>query len=601
MTKKLFFIFCLFFSCVSYGADFAYDEKWLSLVHYQKNIFSCYEGTIGSLEFYLSKDGKTNPKSELEATIDLFEKTNDEKRCLFPARYLLLKKEGLIKAEFPDCAEFEQFKDDLKPAGVTMLFTDAYMNNSSSLFGHTLMRIDTSREGTQMIAHGLNYGAFTKGFENTFLYAIYGLLGFYPGGLTTKPYYDTINKYNNIENRDIWEYNLDFSNEELEMFVAHVWEVGHTTTPYYFFSQNCSYMLLEILDAVRPDLKLAKDFPAWTIPLDTIKAINKRGMVKETNYRPSRLKKIKNRLNQMNKKQYKAFLKIVQDENTDISDLSEEEKSDVLETAYQYVQYQYIAKKLELKDYRKKSLKILKERNKNKAGQTFGDLKDGKNPNFSHDSKQVALFFGKKNGKAFQEFALRPAYHSLTDNPFGYLNGAGINFLQTYIRHYDAKDKYVLEKLSILELDSFSPIDRAFVAPSYRIKLDEIRDENLKTKKEGYVLQGEVSGGGTFELGKNLWGYVLSSVDGAYGGFLKDNAWAGVSGAVGLLLSFEKIGFQAELKKTLATQKHANVFKQSALVNYHIFKNTDIEAVFERKTCSSKSRTEIKAGLKQFF
>lgn len=601
MIKKLFFIFCLFFSFSSKASDFAYNEKWLSLVHYQKNIFSCYEGTIGSSEFYLSKDGKTNPKTELEATIDLFEKTNDEKRCLFPARYLLLKKEGLIKADFPKCTEFEEFKDDLKPAGVTMLFTDAYMNNSSSLFGHTLMRIDTSRQGTQMIAHGLNYGAFTKGYENTFLYAIYGLLGFYPGGLTTKPYYDTINTYNNIENRDIWEYNLNFSNEELEMFVAHVWEVGHTTTPYYFFSRNCSYMILEILDAVRPSLKLAQDFPTWTIPLDTIKAINKRGIVKQTNYRPSRLKKIKNRLEQMNKKQYKAFLKIAKDENADISDLSEQEKSDVLETAYQYVQYQYIAKKLELKDYRKKSLRILKERNKNKAGQTFDDLKEGNNPNFSHDSKQIAFFFGTQNGKAFEEFALRPAYHSLTDNPFGYLNGAGINFLQTYIRHYDKGDKYVLEKLSILELDSFSPIDRAFVAPSYRIKLDEIRDENLKTKKQGYVLQGEVSGGGTFELGKNSWVYVLSSVDGAYGGFLKDNAWVGVSGAAGLLLSFEKIGFQAELKKTLATQKHASVFKQSALVNYHIFKNTDIEAVFERKTCSSKSRTEIKIGLKQFF
>ncbi len=601
MFKKTFFIFCLFFCLKAQGADFALSEKWLALVHYQKDMFGCYEATIGSQEFYLSKEGRHNPQAELEATIDLFEKGQDEKKCLFPARYLLLKKEGLVSADFPKCAEFEQFKEDLQPAGVTMLFTDAYMNNSSSLFGHTLMRIDTSRKGTQMLAHGLNYGAFTKGYENSFLYALYGLLGFYPGGLTTKPYYETINKYNNIENRDIWEYNLGLEDEELEFFVAHVWEIGHTVTPYYFFSQNCSYMLLEILDAIRPELKLAKSFRSWTIPLDTIKAVNQREIVKETNYRPSRRNKIKNRLNQMNKAQYKAFLSVIKDEKADISYLSESEKSDVLETAYQYVQYQYIAKDLELKEYRQKSFSILRQRNKNKAGQVFDDLKDGNNPRFAHDSKQAGVFWGLQNGKVFEEFVLRPAYHSLTDNPFGYLKGAAINFLQTYIRHYDYHDRYVFEKLSVLELDSISPIDRVFKSPSYRIKIDWERQKNLFSKKEGYVLKGEVSGGAAVAISENFWAYVLSSVDGAYGGFLKDNAWVGASGAAGLLLSAEKVGFQAELKKTLATQKQGSVFEQSAIINFHVLRNTDLEARLTRKTYSSKSLTEIKIGLKQCF
>ncbi|MFR8206372.1 MAG: DUF4105 domain-containing protein [Alphaproteobacteria bacterium] len=58
--------------------------------------------------------------------------------------------------------------------------------------------------------------------------------------------------HNNIENRDIWEYNLDFTPEELDFFVAHLWEVGHAQSKYYFFTRNCSYMLMETLDAVRP-------------------------------------------------------------------------------------------------------------------------------------------------------------------------------------------------------------------------------------------------------------------------------------------------------------------------------------------------------------
>ena len=283
--------------------------EWLALVHYRPQMFGGYEGTIDSESFYLAEDGRTNPASELQASIKLFEEAKDkEKICLFPARYQYLQKQGWVKADYPKCEEYQQFVKDLHPAGVTLLFTDAYMNNPSSLFGHTLVRIDTGRKGTQLLAHGMNYGAFT-GPNPGALYAVLGLTGGYYGGFTVKPYYDTINTYNNIENRDIWELNLDLTQEEQEMFVAHLWEIGHTQTRYYFFTQNCSYMLLEMLDAVRPSLQLADEFPVQAIPLDTLKAVyRKPGLVKNVNYRPSRQAKIINQYKQMNEPQKKAFV-----------------------------------------------------------------------------------------------------------------------------------------------------------------------------------------------------------------------------------------------------------------------------------------------------
>lgn len=602
MIKKIVFFLAIFFTLKLQAAGFETSSEWLALVHYQESLFGGHIGTIKNDAFYLSKNGRKNPKAELDATIDFFENNeDDEKKCLFPARYMLLKKNGLVTKDFPKCAEFEQFKDDLRPSGVTLLFTDAYMNNSSSLFGHTLIRIDTARKGTQLLAHGVNYGAWTGGYENSPLYAIYGLLGFFQGGLTTKPYYDTINQYNNIENRDIWEYNIDFSKEEQDMFVAHIWEVGHITTPYYFFSQNCSYMLMEIFDAVRPSLKLAASFKGWTIPLDTVKEVNKREIVKDINYRPSRERKIKHRLKQMSKNQKKAFFALIEDENSDISFLEDDQKADVLETAYQYIQYRYVAKKLDLKDYRRKSFKMLQKRNQNSLGQKFNDLTQGNDPKDGHDSAQIGVDFGLQNGRVFEQLHLRPAYHSLTDNPFGYLKGAAINFLDLYFRHYDRHDEYVFEKIRILELDSFSPVSRGFVAPSYRIKVDLSRQINMKKKKTGYVSTAEVAGGSTFSLTDNFWFYTMSSVDAAYGGFLKDNAWAGLSFFGGILYSGERIGTQLELKKTFATDKQGSVFEQSAIISFHLLRNTDLEAGFSRKTISSKSLTEITFGIKQFF
>ena len=196
----------------------AEDPQWLALVHYRPGVFSGCRGTIDSEDFYLAENGRTDPAAELEATVRLFAQGDDkDKICRFPARYIFLKNKGMVDKIDVKCEEFDRFKKDLRPAGATLLFTDAYMNNPSSLFGHTLLRIDTARKGTQLLAHGVSYGAFTKGAEGTLLYAVKGLAGGYYGGWTVKPYYDVINMYNNIENRDIWEMKLNFSPAELEM------------------------------------------------------------------------------------------------------------------------------------------------------------------------------------------------------------------------------------------------------------------------------------------------------------------------------------------------------------------------------------------------
>ena len=600
--RRFVLIFCFFLCGFKNADDLAFSKGWLALVHYQPAMFGGYTATIGSDDFYLSPVGRGDPKAELAATIELFEAEGQEqKKCLFPARFLFLKKHGLLTKDFPKCDEYEQLKKDLAPSGVTLLFTDAYMNNSSSLFGHTLFRIDTSRKGTQLLAHGINYGAYTRGFEDTPFYAIYGLLGFFKGGLTIKPYYDIINTYNNIENRDIWEYHLDLTDEELDFFVAHIWEIGHTATPYYFLSRNCSYMLAEILDAIKPDLNLASEFKVYTIPLDTVKIVDKSKLVKSTTYRPSRLNKIKHRLKQMNKAQYKAFLQLTKGKKTLLENLEENQKSDVLETAYQYTQYRYVKKDLDLKTYRNKSFMLLSERNKIKAGQTFDELKEGQNPVFSHNSAAIALGAGFENGHAFQEFVLRPAYHSLTDNPKGYLKGAAINFLQTHIRHIDYHDKYVLQDLKVLELASLSPIDRVFAAPSYRLDIDLLRTADLKTKKRGHIFNSEFNMGGTYALSDNFWIYGLAGLEGAYGGFLKNNFSVGASGILGTLLSFDKFGFEAQIKQTLATDKSATVFEQKAVASYHLSQNINIEAQFKRQAKGSATLNEWRAFIKYFY
>lgn len=551
-------IFFMLFPLTVFGAadDVAYSTEWLALGHYRPKMFGGYKSSIDSDNFFVAKDGKTNPKAELRATIELFAKGEDkDKICLFQARYLFLKNKKLINDINVKCEGFNQFKNDLKPIGVTLLFTDAYMNNPSSLFGHTLLRIDTARKGTQLLAHGANYGAFTNGAENSVLFAVYGLTGGYFGGWTVKPYYDIINKYNNIENRDIWELNLDLSAQEIDMFVAHLWELGHTQTKYYFFSKNCSYMIMEMLDAVRPGLNLSDKFPAQTIPVDTIKAVYRSdNLVKDVNYRPSRQAKISHRLKLMNKKQKQAMHDIFAKQDYDIKQLADNEKADVMETAYQYIQYRFIKKKYDLAEYRKQSFKAVRARSMLREEKAqISENYQGKSPLKSHDAMRMTVGIGHTRGNNFYEISYRPAYHSLSDNNYGLLKGAEINFLNSKWRYYEKGNKAVLQEFNLLGIKSLAPADYYFRPISFGLGLDVERLYNPKKEKEGYVAKFNLDGGLTVEPIENFMLFALGRVKVGYGGFLEHNQYASVGGIFGAFVNMKYAKLIVEAQKDFAT------------------------------------------------
>ena len=556
MFRFVLVLFLIFSFSVSASENVAYSQEWLALGHYQSDGFGGYKSSIDGEEFFLSADGRTNPQRELQATIDLFEqRTQTDKICLFPARYMFLLEKGLVKKQKLTCKEFEQFKTDLQPKGVTLLFTDAYMNNPSSLFGHTLLRVDTARQGTQLLAHGANYGAFTNGAENSVLFAVYGLTGGYYGGWTVKPYYDIINTYNNIENRDIWELELNFDERELEFLVAHLWEIGHTKTRYYFFSKNCSYMIMELLDAVRPSLQLAKEFPAQTIPLDTIKAIYRSdNLVKDVKFRPSRQAKIVHRLRMMNKKQKQALFRVFDKQDFELKSLAAEEKADVLETAYQYIQYRFVKRDYELAEYRKQSFRAVRARSKLQEQKAkISENYQGKSPLESHEAMRITAGIGHTRGNSFYEISYRPAYHSLSDNNYGLLKGAEINFLNSKWRYYNRGNKAVLQEFNLVGIKSLASANYYFRPISFGLGLDLERLYDPKKDKEGYAAKFELGGGGTIEPIENLMLFVLGKTKIGYGGFLEHNQYVAVGGSLGMFINFEWAKLLLEAEKYFAT------------------------------------------------
>ena len=199
------------------------EPYWLKLGHYLPATLSDYKSTVDSEAFFLSVDGKTNPEAELNATFNAFYNADDttkaEMRCRYPARFTWLEQQQ-DRVAILNCPEMNDWKEVLDPAGMTLVFPTAFMNNPSSMFGHTLLRIDAKDQTRhkELVAFAVNFAAEPQTNDNAALYALKGLAGSYPGRFTVMPYYRKVREYNDIESRDIWEYKLKLS----ELSLIHI-------------------------------------------------------------------------------------------------------------------------------------------------------------------------------------------------------------------------------------------------------------------------------------------------------------------------------------------------------------------------------------------
>ena len=255
-----------------------------------------------------------------------------------------------------------------------MIFPAAYLNNPASMYGHTLLRIDAKDqdETTRLLAYSINYTANTDE-RGGVAFTIKALIGRYPGTFSSMPYYLKVREYTDLENRDIWEYELNLTPEEIDRLLMHAWELGPVYFDYYFFDENCAYHLLGLLEAARPDLNLTEGFRWWAIPSDTVREVVKqKGLVKKTLYRPSNATVIRHRLERMSPEEQAlagSFARgLVSEADPAFTTLSPPAQARVLEVGYDYLSYLRATGKSPVEDPAALSRSILFARSRVGAG-----------------------------------------------------------------------------------------------------------------------------------------------------------------------------------------------------------------------------------------
>lgn len=532
----------------------AEKREWQKLVHYVPDIvLPGVHGLVDSPRFYNARDGKNNPQAELEATLASFyssiEENNEQQnpQCLFVARYAWLNEQLAFDAKrLPrqTCKRFQQWYASLNPAGLTLIFASAYLNSPSSMYGHTLMRVDAKDqdERTRLLAYAINFAA-NANETNGVAFAVNGLFGGYPGAFSILPYYAKVREYSDLENRDIWEYELNLTPEELDLVLMHAWELGSAYFQYFFFDENCSYHLLGLLQVARPELDLTGQFRWWAIPSDTVRAVTRHpGLVKKTIYRPANATVLRQKLGVMNE-QERRLARNLSVRGTDVVDpvltaLPDNREAAVIEASQDYVSYLRATGKFDVADPAVLAHELFTARSRlDVAAQTPEIVVPQVQPDQGHGSSRVAFGMGRRDGLSFQELRMRGTHHEIMDTDGGYARGAQIEFLSIGLRHYDYGATRV-EEFTPVKILSLAPRDDFFQPMSWKIEAGWQR-MRIANGSEPPVIALNGGAGGTWSNEKDtaFW-YAL--FDGALRirGELVNGYALGAGSSVGGLLDF---------------------------------------------------------------
>ncbi|MGM0564451.1 MAG: DUF4105 domain-containing protein [Pseudomonadota bacterium] len=498
-------------------------DKWLALGHYKHGADRGDDNAsyIDDDGFFLADTGERDPAAELIATLQQLpaskalsdEQRNQHPRCRYPARYQWLSKE--LDFEPDDfgsiqCPDFTQWLDQVDAHSVTLVYAASYLNSPSSMYGHTLMRLDPpdKEEKSEWLSWAVNFGARVPSDDNAVVFAYRGIFGGYPGHFSVLSYLEKIQEYNHIENRDLWEYELNLTPEETRALTLHLWELKDIQFDYFFFDENCSYRLLELLEVARPGTELTDDFSFFAIPIDTVRSIEDAGFVGDSKRRASRTRLLRHQIAQLEDGERRLALDLIEShsalEDEQHSDISGSSRTRAVKTASDFLNYRFrkVAREDTNVEQRFALLKAMSQLPK----PGFDPLPRDIPPENGHESSMVSLAAGREADSDFVDLTLRLSFHDLIDNRPGFDHGASINMGEFTLRQ-DEHEDLELQRATLIDIHSYTPRDAFFKPTSWEATVGGER--RLGAGGSELIFQGSGGAGLSYRLWPGNITYAL--------------------------------------------------------------------------------------------
>ena len=441
----------------------AASARWQALMHVNPGatLRSIGASYVDDADFFLAPDGATDIEAELVATWQALKPKASPARCRFPARYRFLAEQlGWTEAApLAHCHDYLEWREQMPIGQLVLVFPAAYLNSPSSMFGHTLLRLDANQDPDAVwLSRAINFGAQGGAADNSMFYIWQGLAGGYPGQFSVTSYVEKIRDYAFVENRDMWEYALKLDAGDIDWVVRHLWELRGINFDYYFFDENCSFRLLELIKVGRPDAPLMTDLRFAELPVNTVRALYEADLVAQRRYRPSKAGELEALAARLAPAERDLAAALRDDPALTAADRFQAyapvRRHRIAQVAYQALRLGHREGERD-PDVARKSLALLRVIQRNDAPPSE-PLTPPAAPEAGHGTQMAHIGAGRQDGREFLSFGYRLTYHDLFDPLAGFLPGAAIEGLDIGLR-VDADDGLELESLDLVNIRSLAP------------------------------------------------------------------------------------------------------------------------------------------------
>jgi hypothetical protein len=479
----------------------ARDPAWAALLHLHHG-----SSHIDDPRFFLAPSGATDPVAELQATVAGLRNpaTCDAMAQRFPARAAWLHQRLGVPTTV--CRSFAQQFAWLRRPRLLLVFPSAHVGSPSSMFGHTLLVLAADGH-SGMNATAINYAARPDPHDQL-TYAFKGMTGAYPGFTAIQPYWQKLGEYRDLDQRDVWEYELDLSEAEIHRVLLHIWELRDLRVDYWFFDENCASMLLRYLDTARPGLHLHRRTGAWVIPLDTVRIIAEAGLIRQVHRRPSLRAAIE------------AQAAVIADGGAQARAIALGQSTAAaadapsLDLAADWLQALRYRGEVDQATYQQRLFPVLAARSRMADPSHHPEPAPvAAGPERGHRSLRLTLAGGAMGDRGFGELGLRPAYHDLADPQDGFEPGAQVTFGNVVLRQVDDGQRPVLERLEPVAVRTTVPWNTFFPSWSWHAGGALVRERGDADDTGTLTVQGAGGVGLGLALpGRNL-AWVLAEGD----------------------------------------------------------------------------------------
>jgi hypothetical protein len=455
------------------------DPRWLRLYQYERSMGG-YGSDVKTLSFYFSENGRRDPRAEMEAAVEAYESAhkrygnlNLPAACVFPARKRVL--ELILNRKFPDvdCPELKSWQERLNANSASLVYVGSYTGNPASILGHTFLRLSNSdrensgRDGLDLLSYSVGYSAHTDLRDSQAIFVLKGLTGGYPGFYDIEPHYMKVGLYNNSESRDIWEVRLSLSSSEMDLLSKLIWEYTfNAEIDYYFIGKNCSYRILKLIEAVKPEIRASERFGGAVLPAETVRALIDQKIINpRLRFRSSIKRRMDIKVALLSSDDQGLF----EDAKRDLSQLGKIQNPTILDALIDYWLYENYQSKTELPSLKKEIMEATFQRAAEAKGQSSFQ---GTNEEIRIEHRLSPPFLGHKSswvevegGMAHQEgmgaLSFRSGVHPAWSNDPAYQDISPIEYLGGEIRWFERRpSQWSLLVAKIQNLENYSSSER---------------------------------------------------------------------------------------------------------------------------------------------